>query len=201
MTATLNLIVVTSLYGLVNFYGEIPEDVPTFVIKITRESSEIYGAIIVQNQWLRTTILPELGNRPIEIVLDYPWEKPQPRRRELSHKIEVSYEVPALRKKRLEDGWKQAGYVILDVKSEKKVMSKIVYEQALKSIEMANLLYSLTTPPNLSNLPFSGNSPNLKQSYSLRLWIYHILLSLIFLLIISLIIWRFFFTSQNTQGK
>jgi hypothetical protein len=59
----LGIIILSSNFGAYNFYGEVPENVPTFLIKIQREQSEFYGGIIIQNQWLNDASVPELKTK------------------------------------------------------------------------------------------------------------------------------------------
>ncbi|MGC8845310.1 MAG: hypothetical protein ACP5QY_05630 [Candidatus Hydrogenedens sp.] len=185
--------------GAQTFYGEVPENIPTFLIKIQREQSEFYGGIIVQGQWVDNASLPELKSKSVEIVVDTPWETPQIHRRELGHRIELSYEAPVLRKKKLEDGWKKAGYVLLDNPQGKKVIKETTYKQALQAIEMAQSIYQQNQPPELlyspSGVAFDSNT---NKNTFMKQWIFHILIVVSGILCLSFIIWKFLLTSHSS---
>lgn len=188
----LSIIILSSNFGAYNFYGEVPENVPTFLIKIQREQSEFYAGIIIQNQWLNDASVPELKNKMVEVVADTPWETPQLHRREAGHRLEISYEAPALRKKRLEEGWKKAGYVILDTPNGKKVIKDTVYKQALQAIDMAQSIYKLNQPPELLYSPSKVDlSTKSTGTNFLKMWIFHIIVVIIGIIALSLIIWKF----------
>lgn len=186
-------------YGMQSFYGEIPENIPTFSIKVQREQPEFYGGIIVQGQWIDNSSLPELKSKSVEIVIDTPWETPQIHRRELGHRLELSYEVPALRKKRLEEGWKKAGYILLDTPQGKKVIKETIYKQALKAIEMAQSVYNQNRPPELLYTPtgIELNSTTNKNIF-VKQWIFHILITITGVLCLSFIIWKFLLTHSSS---
>ncbi len=185
--------------GAQTFYGEIPENIPTFLIKIQREQSEFYGGIIIQGQWVDNASLPELKSKSVEIVIDTPWETPQIHRRELGHRIELSYEAPVLRKKRLEEGWKKAGYVLLDNPQGKKVLKESIYKQALQAIEMAQSVYQQSQPPELLYSP-SGIEldSNTNRNTFIKQWIFHILIVVSGVLCLSFIIWKFLLTQHSS---
>ena len=179
-------------FGAQDFYGEVPENIPTFLIKIQRDQSEFYGGIVIQNQWLNNTSIPELKNKAVEIVVDTPWETPQLHRRELGHRLEISYEAPVLRKKRLEDSWKKAGYIVLDTPYGKKVIKNTVYKQALQAIEMAQSIYEQNQPPELLYSPSKVELDSEVTGTSfLKMWIFHIIVVIIGIIALSLIIWKF----------
>ncbi|HOV34214.1 MAG TPA: hypothetical protein PLX23_12725, partial [Candidatus Hydrogenedens sp.] len=176
----LSIVILSSNFGAQDFYGEVPENIPTFLIKTQREQSEFYGGIIIQNQWLNDTSIPELKNKAVEIVVDTPWETPQLHRRELGHRIEISYEAPVLRKKRLEEGWKKAGYVILDTPNGKRVIKDTVYKQALQAIDMAQSIYKQNQPPELLYSPSKVElSTEFTRTNFLKMWIFHIIVVII----------------------
>ncbi|GEM_PF-1193328 len=186
-------------HGTQTFYGEIPENIPTFLIRIQREQSEFYGGIIVQGQWLDNTSIPELKSKSVEIVIDTPWETPQIHRRELGHRIEVSYEAPVLRKKRLEEGWKKAGYVLLDSFQGKKVIRDITYKQALQAMEMAQSVYKKTQPPELLYSPSGVEiNPNFNKNTFLKQWVFHILILISGVVCLSFIIWKFLLSQHSS---
>ncbi len=188
----LSIVILSSNFGAQDFYGEVPENIPTFLIKTQREQSEFYGGIIIQNQWLNDTSIPELKNKAVEIVVDTPWETPQLHRRELGHRIEISYEAPVLRKKRLEEGWKKAGYVILDTPNGKRVIKDTVYKQALQAIDMAQSIYKQNQPPELLYSPSKVElSTEFTRTNFLKMWIFHIIVVIIGIIALSLIIWKF----------
>ncbi len=199
VSLSIYIFVLYPILGAQNFYGEIPENIPTFLIKIQREQAEFYGAIIVQGQWLDNASIPELKSKSVEIIMDTPWETPQIRRRELGHRLEVSYEAPVLRKKRLEEGWKKAGYVLLDTPQGKKAMRETLYKQALQSIEMAQSIYQQNQPPELLYTPagveLSSNPPRVSF---IKQWILHILIIITGIACLSFIIWKFLLSHQDS---
>lgn len=185
-------------YGAQSFYGEIPENIPTFSIKVQREQTEFYGGIIVQGQWVDNSSLPELKSKSVEIVIDTPWETPQIHRRELGHRLELSYEAPVLRKKRLEEGWKKAGYILLDSPQGKKVIKETIYKQALKAIEMAQSVYSQNRPPELLYSPTGVElNPDINKNTFIKQWIFHIIIVVTGVLCLSFVIWKFLLTQHS----
>jgi hypothetical protein len=42
----LSIVVLSSNFGAQDFYGEVPENIPTFLIKIQRDQSEFYGVLL-----------------------------------------------------------------------------------------------------------------------------------------------------------
>ncbi len=160
-----------------DFFGEIPENIPTFKIKFHRDQTELYGALRIQEEWIKDTSPTNLETKAVEIVVDTPWEHPQPRRRELGQKIDISYEVPALRKKRLEEGWRKSGYTILDTPQGKKAISTSEYKNAINTIKKANEVYLLTKQPELYYSP-TGNEISFEKRGKtlLKLWWLHLVI-------------------------
>ncbi|MCA1901061.1 MAG: hypothetical protein LDL53_02395 [Candidatus Hydrogenedens sp.] len=190
--------IINIISGVVTFYGEIPEDVPTFLIKTSKEQTQFYGAIIIQNQWLKESTLPELTGKSVEIVIDTPWDTPQIHRREMGHRIEISYEAPVLRRKRLEEGWRKNGYTLIDTKNGKKVIKNSLYQQALQAIEMAHNIYNTTLPPHLLQEPtHSEIETEVQNTTLLKIWGLHIFIITIGIICLSLIIWKYFLTESE----
>jgi hypothetical protein len=103
---TTALIALCTLIAQIPFYGEIPENVPTYKMTFADGAVE-YGALAVDGDWYtqETVSLPP-GKTPT-IVFDTPWA---PRQDRPLRQPEFSFETLSLRKKRLADSWKSAGY-------------------------------------------------------------------------------------------
>jgi len=103
---TTALILLFASLAQIPFYGEIPENVPTFKMTFS-DGTEAYGALAVDKDWYtqETVSLPP-GKTPT-IVFDTPWSPQQDRS---LRQPEFAFETLSLRKKRLAEGWKSAGY-------------------------------------------------------------------------------------------
>lgn len=180
-----------------DFFGEIPEDVPTFRIKFLRDHSEVFGAIRIQGEWVRDTSPIDLQTKALEIVIDIPWEHPQPQRRELGQRVDISYEVPALRKKRLEEGWKKSGFIVVDTPNGRKTIHSKDYRNAINVIKKAHEIYSSTKEPTLYYSP-TGKEISFKTQGTnfIKLWGIHILTLLIGGSSLIFITWFFFIRSE-----
>ncbi len=183
-----------------NFFGEIPEDIPTFKIKFQRDQTEHFGALRVQEGWIRDTSPTDLKTKAVDIVIDTPWVQPQPQRRELGQKIDISYEAPALRKKRLEEGWKKAGFAIIDTPQGKKTITVSEYKNAVNMIKKANEIYSLTKLPQLYYSPIGKDISFENRSIAfLKLWWPHIVILATGGISLTSVIFYFFLHSTDKK--
>ncbi|MCX8065792.1 MAG: hypothetical protein N3G21_11585 [Candidatus Hydrogenedentes bacterium] len=181
-----------------DFFGEIPENIPTFRIKFQRDQSEVFGAIRIQGEWLKDTSPVYLKTKAIEIVIDTPWEHPQPLRRELGQKVDIYYEVPVLRKKRLEEGWKKTGFTIIDTPQGKRVINSNDYKNAINVLKKSHEIYSITAEPPLYYSPESKNISFDNQGRNfLRVWWLHIVVTIVGISLLSLVIWLFFIKGEK----
>lgn len=103
---TTALILLFASLAQIPFYGEIPENIPTYKMTFS-DGTEAYGALAVDKDWYtqETVSLPP-GKTPT-IVFDTPWSPQQDRS---LRQPEFAFETLSLRKKRLAEGWKSAGY-------------------------------------------------------------------------------------------
>ncbi len=92
------------------YYGPIGEGVQTFRITLP-SGNTIEGAIRDKDQWVGGE--DARSQSVLKIWEDAPW-LPERIRSELRGKVTLAEEPRALRKHRLEEGWKDAGYAFLD---------------------------------------------------------------------------------------
>jgi hypothetical protein len=106
VSCVLQLAALLAVLGQVPFYGEIPENVPTFRITYP-DGAVAHGALAVGGQWWMEDVvdLPQ-GTVPT-IVFDTPWA---PRQDRSIRVPQFAREMLPIRKQRLAEEWKAAGF-------------------------------------------------------------------------------------------
>ena len=127
------LIAFAALLAQTPFYGDIPQDVPTFILEFADGSTD-HGALWLQDDWNREeSVSSAAGQRPT-IIYDTPWN---PRTDRMLRLPEFTLEPPALRKSRLEREWDAAGYGPADTPDGVKYYPKEEIELAERARDMA----------------------------------------------------------------
>lgn len=100
------LIALCALLTQIPFYGEIPENVPTYKMTFA-DGTVAYGALAVDGNWYTGESVSLPAGKTPTIVFDTPWS---PRQDRPLRQPEYVLETLSLRKKRLADAWKESGY-------------------------------------------------------------------------------------------
>ncbi len=178
------------------FFGAVPENAATFKLRFQNDESEYVGGIRRGNDWVNDPQDLESGLRRIEVVFDTPWN-PQPSfPTVLSRVREYTYEPPALRRKRLEQGWDAAGYVFMDTPDGRRPILRQEIELARRARDMAASVEARLrpqpveiTPDETPHLPgLSPGSPGW-----MRQWGGHITMALIGIVLAAIVLKKMVF--------
>jgi hypothetical protein len=101
-----SIFMVLAALSQVPFYGEIPENVPTFKMTFA-DGTVAYGALAVDGQWYEQDVVSLPPGKTPTLVFDTPWAPQQDRP---LRQPEFVAETRSLRKQRLTEDWKAAGY-------------------------------------------------------------------------------------------
>jgi hypothetical protein len=118
------------------FLGSVPENVPTFKINFSNDATDYYGALRTDTGWLMDAAGPGPDLKRAEIVFDTPWA-PRENVKTMLSRVHMDSEAPALRRKRLEEGWAAAGYVFLATAQGERPVLKTDIELAKRARDMA----------------------------------------------------------------
>jgi hypothetical protein len=163
-------------------WGEVPERAATFRIIFQNDATPCYAGILVDNQWVTDPSSVEASIKNVVVVSDTPWE-PRQRVSTVLSKIQVDYyEPPALRKKRIQEGWAKAGYVFVDTVVDGQHQQRPVLKQELELAQRARAMDEAvvsklepaaagTGEGEAANAALDAEAPGL-----LRLWGGHMLL-------------------------
>lgn len=130
-------------FGQFSFYGDIPENVPTF--KMTFPNGDVgYGALWLDDAWyMQENVSLPPGKTPT-IVFDTPW---QPGRDRVLRQPEYVVETISLRKQRLASEWRANGYAPVNTADGERYVLAEELELAKRAHAMeAELLASTATP-------------------------------------------------------
>lgn len=140
-----------SAAGDTSFYGEVPSTASTFKINFSSRDGDFYGGILVEGNWLQDEASLGADVKRIEIVFDTPWAQ-QPHLKEFRSKIQLDYEAPVLRKKRLEQGWDTADFAFIDTAEGRRPYKRQEIDYARRAREMAATVQQLSLPPQTQTL-------------------------------------------------
>lgn len=170
--------------------GEVPENAATYRINFPNDATDYYGGILLNEEWVKPGDVLQPVMKRVEVVFDTPWE-PQEHVSALLNKIAFSYETPALRTKRLQEGWEKAGYVFIEVMEEGKKCQRPVLKQELELAQRARAMasglesqWSAKEGENAASLPETA-LPEPGPGF-VRLWGGHFLLGAAGLVLIGL---------------
>ena len=152
-------------------YGAVPEDVPTFDAEVSG-MEKAYVAIRLKNDWYRGTAEPEDSASQIDIVYDTPWEPREPFKVLRIDVESLDYQAPALRRSRLESGWREAGYRFVETPQGRRPIHtrEIEYAKRAQALEEA-LRGDVNPPPDAAQAQTPGPSESLDApSGSLEQW-------------------------------
>ncbi len=121
--------------------GEVPETAATYRVNFPNDPADYYAGILVDDAWVKPGTTLPTGVKRVEIVFDTPWE-PREHLFLLINKVTLDYETPALRKKRLHEGWDSAGYVFVEVTENGKQVRRPVLKQELDLAQRARAMAS-----------------------------------------------------------
>jgi len=174
------------------FYGEVPSTAATFKITFASQEADFYGGILVEENWLQDEASLSAEVKRVEIVFDTPWA-PQPHLKEFRSKIQLDYEAPVLRKKRLEQGWDAADFEFLETAEGRRPYKRQEIEYARRAREMAAAVEQLSQPPQtLAQTPDSEDlapaAPAAPPPGFLRQWGAHLLLGVLAVGMLTLIV-------------
>ncbi len=175
------------------YSGEIPENVPTFKIAFPNDAHEYWGAFLMGNEWVMDRNALESAVKRVDIVFDTPWE-PQEHHSALLNKITLEYETPALRKKRLEQGWENAGYVFIEVVENDVKVSRPVLKTELELAERARAMaeaveHDLHPPePDNNTAPEPAAAPTKNPPGFLQVWGGHFALLALGFILLAIIV-------------
>ncbi|MBI1319753.1 MAG: hypothetical protein GC168_12510 [Candidatus Hydrogenedens sp.] len=183
----LALYIAAAALAQVPLYGDIPKDVPTFVIRES-DGSTSYGALYVDNDWYRSEAV-SLGpaQRPT-IVYDTPWNPGSKRVMKLP---EFSIETPVLREGRLKRDWESAGYAPVSTPQGELYFPKSEIELAQRAAEMESALLSRDAAPESSgNAPAAVSQGTPAEPGFLQQWGLHLALGAAGLAATAGVFWR-----------
>lgn len=126
--------------------GEVPPNVPTFNITLT-DGTSIIGAFFHDGDWEREPGGPAAGVSRVDIVHDTPWAPDRLDGVRRGRILRIDYEAPALRRARLEKGWTNAGFEMMDTPSGRMPVHKSEREYARRAREMAEAVAAELAPP------------------------------------------------------
>jgi len=176
------VISILAAQGNAFLYGAVPENAATFKLRFQNDENEYFGGIRRGNDWINDPQDLEAGLRRIEVVFDTPWN-PQPSfPTVLSRLREYAYEPPALRRKRLEQGWDAAGYVFMDTPEGRRPILRQEIELARRARDMAASVETRLRPQPMEIAP--NETPELPGVTAvnpgwMRQWGGHITMALI----------------------
>lgn len=185
------LISIMTAQGNAVLYGPVPENAATFKLRFQNDENEYVGGIRRGTDWVSDPQDLEKGLRRIEVVFDTPWNPQPPFSTVWSRVREYAYEPPALRRKRLEQGWDAAGYVFIDTPEGRRPILRQEMELARRARDMAAAIESRLQPqpveitPNKTPEKSGGTAVNPRW---MRQWGGHITMALIGIALAALIL-------------
>ena len=99
-------------FGASAYWGPVPEDVRTFVITYPDSEERDYAALQVNGEWILDSTPDLSNNQQVTLIYDYPWQEPATHNT-LFRNIRIDSEPRALRANRIEQGYKDADYVLM----------------------------------------------------------------------------------------
>lgn len=126
--------------------SDVPPDVPTFNITLT-DGTVIIGGLFHDGGWEEDPSGPGTGVSRLDIVYDTPWAPDRLESVRRGRILRIDYEAPALRKARLEKGWTNAGFEMIDTPSGRMPVHKSEREYARRAREMAEAVSAEVVPP------------------------------------------------------
>lgn len=144
------------------YWGVIPENVRTYTITYSGSDNHDYAALFVDGQWVTESTPNFSGNKQVTLYFDYPWMERAPNTT-LFRNIQLNPEPRALRSKRIEQGYIDAGYELLRIEEEIYPVHRRDLELANRASEMMRRdqsVYSLTgdTSYNLNDHEKTGEN-------------------------------------------
>ncbi len=118
-----------------HFYGQIPDGTPTFKVRLSGSSEEYYAAFWKDGEFIDRDALEE-GLVRVEVIEDAPWG-PRPLGKHLITKLKWESQRGATRKKRLEEGWAERGFIFIDTPSGRRPILEDEHGRALRARMMS----------------------------------------------------------------
>ncbi len=92
-----------------DFFGDIPEDVPTFTVTLGRSGGTVKAALSTSGGYVSDPNDVPTAKEYYWVEPDTPWEASKKRKVHLGA-ADVRYEAPIARRERLKKGWQAAGF-------------------------------------------------------------------------------------------
>jgi len=184
--AMLSLIACIALMGVSAtaeaFYGPVPQNVPVFRVTITeaqgaREREE-YAGVKVGGEWLQNTTSSLAPGARLELIFDTPWDTSRGVEsiRYSADRVKLESRTGRLRDLRLEEGWRAAGYVLVDSANSRIPVLESELALAHRAAEMEERLLAARELPD-DYRPAAGGAvsesgaggPGLVQQWGLHL--------------------------------
>jgi len=120
------------------FWGEVPQEVPTYTVTFP-DGETLPAGIRRGGEWLTDDSVLQRKAEWLEFVIDTPWTPQPPRNAFLNKLRERVREAPVLRRGRLEKGWEQAGYLFVQTPAGLRPVLKqeLVYAERAAAMEEA----------------------------------------------------------------
>ena len=169
--------------------GPVPADVPTF--KVTLGSGpDFYAGIRINGAWVMDHTHEIKATQVVEFVPDDPFYTGTLNRTMMRNAV-VSYEIPAMRKKRLEELWTSHGYKFLSTRSGVRAVKEQDVEMAETAREMAASLQAKQSSSKTDQSSSADEMPpvNTENAFSPTvLWIARICIAVGTILLLALLV-------------
>jgi len=161
------------------FYGAVPKNVSVFRVILAdgQQSREEYAAIRVGGDWIENASEAQSPTTRLELVFDTPWDKGRASEsiRYSPGRVTIEHQPSRLRERRLEEGWKAAGYSFIEANGVRMAVPERELSLAQRAGELeATLLESRAQAENASSnaatatVTDGGGDRNLLQEWGLH---------------------------------
>lgn len=169
---------------------EVPDDVPTFIMRLSNDRTDYPVGIRINNDWFRDRAGPAGDVKQIEVVYDTPWHPQEPKKVLFSKVERLAYETLALRRARLAKGWENAGYTFVDTAQGRAPVLESELKLARKAQEMADEVDRELYPPEEVVEEAAPTSNAGGVSRVVREWWPHVVIVVIGLSLAALVVKR-----------
>ncbi len=152
------------------YWGVVPENVRTYTITYSNSDNYDYAALFVDGEWVTESTPNFSDNKQVTLYFDYPWMERAPNTT-LFRNIQANPEPRALRSKRIEQGYLDAGYTMLRIDEEVIPVNRRDLELANRAFEMMRRNQTENTVTgDTSNLHNEDERKDLNARYPLVRW-------------------------------